>query len=169
MSQTNQIQTTKSTPELFDVIVGNPPWVDIKNLEPKLVKILFEKYKTAKNRINLYAIFIERGLTLLKNNGYLGFIIPSSLLMNESYHDLRKLILKDFDIKSIVKLPDNVFEGVKMETMIIILKKDKSMNNKVAVRIYDRNQSISKVETGEILIEQKNWERGGYFNIYTSN
>jgi len=167
-SKSNPI-SSKTTPELFDVIVGNPPWVDIKNLDPKVVKFLFKKYKTAKNRINLYTIFMERGLSLLKQGGYLGFIIPSSLLMNESYHDLRKLILKDFDIKSIVKLPDNVFEDVKMETMIIILKKGKSIGNRVAVKIYDRNQSISKVETGEILIEQKNWEKDGYFNIYLSD
>ena len=35
------------------------------------VPILFDKYKTAENRINLYSIFIEKGFNILKNKGFL--------------------------------------------------------------------------------------------------
>ena len=41
----------------FDVVIGNPPYVDIKALDNDLVKQLFKNYKTAENRINLYSIF----------------------------------------------------------------------------------------------------------------
>jgi ribonucleoside-diphosphate reductase alpha chain len=44
----------------FDVVIGNPPYVDIKELGQNDVKYFFEKYKTTSNRINLYSIFIEK-------------------------------------------------------------------------------------------------------------
>jgi methylase of polypeptide subunit release factors len=43
----------------FDVVIGNPPYVDIKNLEKNYVDYLFANFKTTQNRINLYSIFIE--------------------------------------------------------------------------------------------------------------
>jgi hypothetical protein len=48
--------------------VGNPPYVDIKMLPNDDVKYFFTKYETAENRINLYSIFIERSLNILKYN-----------------------------------------------------------------------------------------------------
>src|SRR5690606_24890612 len=51
----------------FDVIIGNPPYVDIKKLPKEDVKYYFSKYKTTENRINLYSIFIEKGLCILNS------------------------------------------------------------------------------------------------------
>ncbi|RIW12785.1 restriction endonuclease subunit M, partial [Algoriphagus lacus] len=90
----------------FDVVVGNPPYVDIKALDPELVKILFQIYKTAENRINLYSIFIEKGYYILKDKGFLSFINPNSILVNSSYTKIRKMLIDD--MTTIVKLPDNV-------------------------------------------------------------
>lgn len=101
----------------FDVIIGNPPYVDIKELDNKIVKKLFSKYSTVENRMNLYSVFVERGLQLLKNGGYFGFIIPNSILINESYSKIRKLLLNNVCLEEIVRLPDNIFDGVKVETV----------------------------------------------------
>ena len=51
----------------FDVVVGNPPYVDVKALDPVFVKALFATYKTCENRINLYSIFIEQAYGLIKD------------------------------------------------------------------------------------------------------
>ncbi len=95
----------------FDVVVGNPPYVDIKSLNPLEVKYYFKRFLTTENRINLYSIFIEKGMEILSENGILSFINPNSMLMNESYNKLRNLIF--FKLTHIVKLPDNVFEHPK--------------------------------------------------------
>ena len=80
----------------FDVVIGNPPWVDIKGHPQELVKYYFDKFSTAENRINLYSIFVEQGLKFLGKHGIFGFIIPNSILYQSSYEKIRKLILKEF-------------------------------------------------------------------------
>ncbi len=106
----------------FDVVIANPPYVDVKGLPPPTVRVLFDLFETAKNRINLYAFFIEKSFSLLARRGTLAFINPNSLLVNESYTLVRKLILPA--INKLVKLPDNVFENAVVETMLLFLAKD---------------------------------------------
>ncbi|MBK6964419.1 MAG: Eco57I restriction-modification methylase domain-containing protein [Bacteroidales bacterium] len=53
----------------FDVVIGNPPYVDIKALPKHIVDYIFKTYSTANNRINLFSVFIEKSLHILKLNG----------------------------------------------------------------------------------------------------
>ena len=111
--------------EGFDIVIANPPYVDIKSLPPDDVRLYFNLYRTTEKRMNLYAVFIERGMKLKNNKGILCFINPNSLLMNESYSKSRKMLVDYVDI--IIKLPDCVFEQAIVETIIILIK---SINNK---------------------------------------
>src|SRR5690606_24406507 len=43
----------------FDVVIGNPPYVNIENVDDKSKKFLFQNYETAKGRTDLYIAFIE--------------------------------------------------------------------------------------------------------------
>ena len=104
----------------FDIVIGNPPYVDIKSLPNNDVKLYFKLYGSTKNRMNLYAVFIENGINLKKENGVLCFINPNSLLMNESYSVLREMIVDAVD--KIIKLPDSVFIQAVVETIIILIK-----------------------------------------------
>jgi len=129
----------------FDVVIGNPPYVDIKELNPNDVKYYFNNYKTCSNRINLYSIFIERSIEILKNKSNLSFIIPNSLLMNSSYLELRKLI--ENKIENIIKLPDNIFDEAIVETIIIILNKN-SIKNECEVINYGSKAKINQIDNG---------------------
>lgn len=102
--------------EGFDIVIGNPPYVDIKELPSSDVKLYFNLFKTASNRINLYSIFIEKGYYLCCKGGVLSYINPNSMLVNESYLETRKLIVDDIEL--VIKLPDNVFHSAKVETII---------------------------------------------------
>jgi len=92
----------------FDVVIGNPPYVDIKQLPKELVKFLFKEFESTENRINLYSIFIEKGLMLCRNKGVLIFINPNSMLLNSSYKMLRKKIIDK--LIQVIKLPDKIFK-----------------------------------------------------------
>lgn len=148
----------------FDVIVGNPPYVDIKRLDPKIVKYLFSSYTTVENRMNLYSTFVERALNLLKNGGYFGFIIPNSILYNESYQKIRTLLLNQTILTKIIRLPDDVFDGVKIETIILIYKKSKerSKSKECEVYLYPRDAKINSINEDNcpniIQYNQNDWQ-----------
>ncbi|WP_215895645.1 Eco57I restriction-modification methylase domain-containing protein [Acinetobacter bereziniae] len=64
----------------FDVIVGNPPYMkseDMKNFTPLELPLYKENYFSAFKQFDKYFLFLERGLTLLKSDGILGYIVPS--------------------------------------------------------------------------------------------
>lgn len=132
----------------FDVVVGNPPYVDVKGLEPVLVDYLFKAFKSANNRINLYSIFIEHSITLLRDVGSFSFIIPSSLLTQESYGGLRAIILDSTTLQSIVRLPNESFGGgageVKVDTIILTFQKGKG-SEKAEVYVYKGFERISEI------------------------
>ena len=51
----------------FDIVIGNPPYVNIANIEDKsLRKNLQDNYVTVKNKSDLYSVFTEKGFLLLK-------------------------------------------------------------------------------------------------------
>ena len=103
----------------FDIVIANPPYVDIKGMPPSEVRTYFNKFSTAEKRINLYSLFIEFGYSLLSTKGILCYINPNSLLVNESYEKLRKKIVSD--VVQIIKLPDAIFKQAIVETMILLL------------------------------------------------
>ena len=152
----------------FDVVIGNPPYVDIKALDNDLVKALFEKYKTAENRINLYSIFIEKGYDILKKHGFLSFINPNSILVNSTYTKIRKMLLDD--MTTIIKLPDDVFEDATVETIIFEFRKESSISE-VDIIIYKKDEKINHVDDlKKKKISKLNWKQNDNynFNIYVS-
>src|SRR5690606_33576965 len=152
----------------FDVIIGNPPYVDIKALDNVIVKQLFKDYKTAENRINLYSIFIEKGFELIKDGGFLSYINPNSILVNSSYTKIRKLLIDH--MTTIVKLPDGVFKDAIVETIIFELRKN---NNEQFIKtiVYPKKESISFVDnnlSNDVnRLSWKNTENCNY-NIFVS-
>ena len=133
----------------FDVVIGNPPYVDIKALDKDIVTYLFERFQSANNRVNLYSSFIERSVGVLNKFGYFSFIIPSSLLTQESYKELRKILLEKTTLTNIVRLPNESFGGsageVKVDTIILSFKSDVDANTSAEIFIYKGFNRISEI------------------------
>ncbi len=123
----------------FDIVIGNPPYIDIKALPKEDVKLYFKIFKTTENRINLYSIFIEKGISILNGTGLLSYINPNSILINESYTKIRKHILNG--VEKIIKLPDSVFEAATVETIILFSRK-KSLSSNILGVYFANNDKI---------------------------
>lgn len=102
----------------FDIILGNPPYVRIQNLDngyvDKLKMLDFDTIK--KGNIDLYYAFIEKSLKISKK---IGFIIPNSFLINKTGETLREIINS-----RLVKIYDNknnkIWENISAYTCIIV-------------------------------------------------
>ncbi|HDS30357.1 MAG TPA: hypothetical protein ENN67_04855, partial [Firmicutes bacterium] len=109
-------------------IVGNPPYVSFyakraKAISEREKKYYQSVYRMGKGRINTYCLFIERAFDLLPPSGVLGFIVPNTLLIMKSYEPLRRYLLENGWLKSIVDLSLKVFPEVEVPTCILTVEK----------------------------------------------
>ena len=114
----------------FDIVVGNPPWVQSKYMSKEHKMYYSKKYTVAKKQYDLFSIFIERSLQQLKENGILGFIVPDRFIANLDYWPFREFILNNCRILKLVHLGDDVFKEVSMPSAILIIKKEKSKSER---------------------------------------
>jgi hypothetical protein len=136
----------------FDVVIGNPPYVQlsmVKSLDEGLKNYLIENYKSSMGRLNTFGFFIKLGLNLLREGGYLGFIIPNTILTQDYYEELRNMILETCAIKSIISFEELPFKDAVVENVVLILERTKSdgkrRKNKIQIRSIDENlQFIEK-------------------------
>ncbi len=121
--------------EQFDVLIANPPY-SVNSFKNYLhnAKNSFDLFsKITENSSEIECLFIERAYHLLKVGGVAGIILPSSVLSNgKIYTSARNILLKHFDIISIVSLGDCTFMETGTNTIILFLrKKDSSIYNSI--------------------------------------
>lgn len=114
----------------YDFIVGNPPYIELAysfyDVEIK-DKINKDYQHVCEGRLNLTHIFIYKCLNLLKDDGILAFLLPSSILTSPYYNKIRKLIHKKCDI---IYLKNDVkFKNVAIKVSLLIIKKTNNITN----------------------------------------
>ena len=122
----------------FDIVIGNPPYVNIANLTDDNVRKQYQKnYKTVKNKSDLYSIFTERAHHLLKPRGICSYIFSNSWLGTDSFSVFRKFLVEETKVLKLVDLPDKVFENATVKTCIILFSKDKASSNTIVLENWD--------------------------------
>lgn len=122
----------------FDAVIGNPPYVDVKELPIEIKSELTRRYASATKRFDLYVPFIEKSLSILGKGGKLGFIVPSMFMRREYGQALRSTVLKMSGISEIVDFGTNqVFTGPQNYVAILILQRA-TAPRKIVITRYDR-------------------------------
>jgi len=129
----------------FDAIVGNPPYIDIRNIKEHYKSFYNIFYKEQKNNFDLYSLFIQRALSLLKSEGVLSFIVPKPILYNSTFKPIRKIIFEN--TLNQIYVPDKlVFDKVFVETVILFIEKKKTPNNEFIINRQDVGSRMNFVE-----------------------
>lgn len=119
----------------FDFIIGNPPYFELKKNQFNI-----DEFKTAGGRTNIYSLFFERYISLLKTGGTLAYIVPPSMNAGAFFTNLRKYIIANFTIKFLkIVRQDNHFQDAQTAVQIIILTKTPDQNPKNNPYIIDFN------------------------------
>ncbi|MGQ0714645.1 MAG: Eco57I restriction-modification methylase domain-containing protein [Gemmatimonadaceae bacterium] len=80
----------KPRSETYDYIVGNPPYVPITGLSVEERDTYRQHYNGARGRFDLYLLFFERALKVLRPQGRLVFITPEKFLYVQTAEFLRR-------------------------------------------------------------------------------
>ncbi|MGI5830055.1 MAG: Eco57I restriction-modification methylase domain-containing protein [Bradymonadia bacterium] len=85
----------------FDVVLGNPPYVQLQSRSAYSAILQHCAYETYYKSSDLYCLFVERGYQLLRQGGYLAYILPNKWLIVDYGEALRR-ILRRCDIVEIL-------------------------------------------------------------------
>ena len=131
----------------FDAVIGNPPWgAELTDAE----KIYLDKhYKLGVGKYETYIYFLERAQGLLKQGGHLGFIVPSFWISRSQTEALRESLLTEVVPKSCIILPETVFEGVKMDSCILLEAKEPAKSGAVVIVADIDQEHLAQFESGD--------------------
>jgi type I restriction-modification system DNA methylase subunit len=112
----------------FDIVIGNPPYVNEARGNKELfreLKALPKLEKYYEKNMDLFNFFVEIGLDLLKIGGFLAYIIPAYWQDRTGATLLRNKVVKETNIEHLVDLGEfRVFEGAPgQHNNIVVLRK----------------------------------------------
>ena len=115
---------TYQTDKKFSAIVGNPPYVSLRNLDEKDRATAIDC--SAKNKIkmltsgSLWMPFIIHGTTMLSNGGRLAFVLPFELTYVKYAFPLWNYLSNNFGSLKIIRIHEDFFPDVDVETIILL-------------------------------------------------
>jgi len=107
----------------FDVVIANPPYVRVHKQDAAQKQILKQLYKSPHGDFDIYIVFIEKSLIILKPNGLLSFITSDKFLVREYGKGIRSIILNNRIIEFYdISRADDAF-GAAVYPLISIIQK----------------------------------------------
>ncbi len=108
----------------FTHIVGNPPYVRVQHLEQSGRRRIAGRWQVIRGATDLFLVFYELGLNLIRGGGVLGYIAPSSWLRSDSGAALRRLLATSHQVSRIIDFGEHqVFDEVITYTAITVIRK----------------------------------------------
>ena len=155
----------------FDCVIGNPPYLagrewtdDLKSQRNYFIK----SYSEFTDQYDLYALFIEMGLLLLRDSGLIGYITPNTWLNNEHYLPLRDRVCRTSEPTVIGDFRDvKVFADATVLPIIFVAAKAKrpiASKQVIIQRFANQHDSVSFTSAPEL------WAKfeGNVFNLSLS-
>ena len=115
----------------FDAVIGNPPYIriqDIKEYAPHDAAFQKEHYRSAaKGNYDIYVVFVERGLSLLRKQGLLSYILPHKFFNSQYGEPLRQIIATGQHLSEVVHFGEHqVFEEATTYTCMLFLNRSET-------------------------------------------
>ena len=110
----------------FDVVVGNPPYVQIQKFKGNPVQKEWEKqnYKCFTKTGDIYCLFYEKGSRLLRDKGLLCYITSNKWMRAAYGEKLRRFLLKDTAVRQLIDFGDSpIFSEATTYTNVMLFEK----------------------------------------------
>ena len=111
----------------FDIVIGNPPYVEFKNLDKESKKLFENSFISATGKYDIYILFYEKGMSLLNSKGTLCYITPTRFLIRDYGKSLRNIINDKYSISKIIDFGDiQIFESATTYTGVFLFSKNRN-------------------------------------------
>lgn len=124
----------------FSIILGNPPYF---KLDSKALKDIDGYDAIIYGQPNIYSLFMHWGISHLRTNGTMSFIVPQSIRSGLYFKNLREE-MKELRIKSILHIDSrqNIFDRAEQAVFIICLQNKPVCNTKTRIQFINGNQNV---------------------------
>lgn len=106
----NSLKQAEMLCQRYHAVVANPPYMGVRQMNGIMKAFGAEKYPSSKS--DLFAMFIERGLTLAVESGYAGLVTMHSWMFLSSFEQLRTLLVSEKTIVSMAHLGAHGFDSI---------------------------------------------------------
>lgn len=127
----------------FDVVIGNPPYVQSHSISEAEKEYIYANYKTAEYQINTYGVFLEKFISLLKKDSFYSLIIPNYWLSTKYDKMLRKTVFQKNHAIEVINT-FQVFETATVDTLILTGCKNVDNNKTEICSISSRYDTINE-------------------------
>ncbi len=126
----------------FDAVFGNPPYRMIQphNTEKEILEYLRKKYLVAEYKMEMFHMFLQLGVSLLRPSGLHGFIVPATILNNVYAEKLRNWIMSKCIIRSISVANEKVFADADVHTLVLVVQREDSAESRKNAHIQTTTQ-----------------------------
>lgn len=138
----------------FDVVIGNPPYVQIQNFSGQQVQKDWEaqQYESFARTGDIYCLFYEKGYRLLRDRGILAFITSNKWMRAAYGEKLRRFFLSKVAIRQLIDFGDSpIFSEATTYTNILLFEKGKQTSPPVA---WDLSSAYRKATSLERMLNE---------------
>ena len=119
----------------YDIIVTNPPYMNDKYMNDNLKKFGNKFYKEYK--ADLFSMFFIKAFEMGKDYSYISMLSPYVWMFIKRYAELRKYILDNKSIDSLVQFEYNSFEAACVPVGMYVFKNKKEQEKGVYIKLSD--------------------------------
>ena len=140
--------------EGFDVVIGNPPYVQIQKFRDDPIQKVWkkQKYQSFSKRGDIYCLFYEKGHRILRNQGLLTFITSNKWMRAGYGEKLRQFFLEQTCIEQVLDFGDSpIFSEATTYTNVLLFEKTKERHTP---KVWDLSTAYRKATSLDLMLEE---------------
>lgn len=131
----------------FQLIIGNPPYINIKNMERGFLESgrnICKKLSLPESLLqNSWVAFVLASLTLLDNNGAIFFVLPIEFLQVQYAEGLRTFLEEKFNTIHIITFLERMFPDIEQEACLVYLTNEEQALPYISYKQYKELDSTT--------------------------
>lgn len=141
------VQVAEALTQKYDVVVTNPPYMNVNGMNCKLGEFIKKNYPETKS--DLSTVFMEKAFSICTFNGYMAMINIPVWMFITSYTGLRENIIQSKSIANLLHLGRGIFGSDFGTTAFVIQNTEIRHKQSKFYKLYFRQGEVNSVEEKE--------------------